>query len=50
MTKISSYSLKEIKSEKDIPYDLLNTPFEDLLNYHNLNASLKEYETAQMRA
>ena len=45
---ISTHKLKSILSEKDIPECLLNTPIADLLKHHNLSASFKEYEKAQL--
>ncbi len=48
MTKISQYHLKKVLSEGDIPQDLQNSPFADLLSYHNLSKSFKEYEKAEL--
>ncbi len=48
MEKISQYKLKNISVENDIPEYLLNTPIVDLLKYHNLKKSFKEYEKAEM--
>ena len=45
---VSTYKLKTISSENDIPEHLLNTPIAELLKYHNLSKNFKEYETAQM--
>lgn len=46
--KASINKLKSILSEKDIPEHLLNTPVAELLKYHNLSTSFKEYEIAQI--
>ena len=48
MTKVSTYKLKSVISEKDIPEDLLNTPVAELLKYHNLCLKFKTYEKAEM--
>lgn len=45
---ITSYKLKNILSEKDIPKYLLNSPISDLLKYHNLKVHYKEYEKARI--
>lgn len=39
--KNKNYKIKEVKSIKDIPKKLLNTPIGSLLKYNNLKADLK---------
>ncbi|MBI2995845.1 MAG: carbonic anhydrase [Candidatus Melainabacteria bacterium] len=46
--EIHTHELKSILTEKDIPEYLLNTPIAELLKYHNLSTSFKEYEKAQI--
>lgn len=48
MAKILNYILKEVKSVNDLPKNLLNTPFADLLKYHNFSCDFKEYERAEV--
>lgn len=44
----SKYKIKIIESETNIPRELLNTPFADLLMYQNLKSPHKKYEKAQI--
>ena len=37
-----------VESKTDIPSELLNTPFADLLMYQNLKSPQKKYEKAQI--
>lgn len=44
----SQYHLKEISSQNDLPISIIGTPLEDLIKYHNLQESFKEYEKAEL--
>ncbi len=44
----SRYELKEISSEADIPQHLINSPYADLLKYHNLQSNFKDYDNPQL--
>lgn len=48
LNKESQLELRAVLSEKDIPKNLINTPIEDLLKYHNLNSNFKNYERAEL--
>lgn len=48
MTYASTQQLKAIQSTNDIPEELNNTPFQKLLEYHNLGQPDREYDVAQM--
>ena len=42
------YILKSVSAEKDISNHILNTPIAELLEYHNLSKSFKDYEKAEI--
>ena len=44
----SKYRLQAIVNNSDIPSYLLNSPFADLLQYHNLQSNFKNYDNPQL--
>lgn len=44
----SQYHLKKILSQNDLPKSIIGTPLEDLIRYHNLQESFKEYQKAEL--
>ena len=44
----SKHRLQAIVNNSDIPAYLLNSPFADLLQYHNLKSNFKDYDNPQL--
>lgn len=42
------YKILNINSKEEIPDYVRNTPFEELLEFHNFNKPFKDYENAQL--
>lgn len=48
MYQSTSFNLKNISCENEIPSYISNSPLGDLIKYHNLKSGYKEYEKAEL--